>query len=948
MKLNASIIGGTVAAKRGSSSTYAHRVAARLEPGAVVSFSDGSRVRVMQTNSSSDGLRMRVATAAGPRILSARQFVEMGPVSKAMTRLAAFVRLSFEAGLDDYVKEAIKAAGLPVDQAMNWSKYLERMYTPYLKHISNDVSLQDDAVRNMIVHELFEKQMLSSDSVHAHFNPNHPNFEGKQLDQKVTAYLISLFKFQKQRVGIALRRSLGAGMRGEQGLRETEGMDVSSDEGETLNDAADLAKLKVDKGGESPDIAEMEGNNEVSQFLDAFKEHINETQTEYSAQVLNFISDGFEKGMDRQELRNAIIGSTKFKSRGGEPLDKNAYQYIMKRWGQFIRAFAKDPESGWSDSPVARLIGNMADKEEMPVMSSLHLAAGVQEEQEMEEELLDKLEKVQLPPAAVKPTNPNVAQQEAVAENPKTPTLENGVDPKKPKLTIPPEIPGVNHTASSEEFEEKDMTTIDRLMAHERRASMAAPKAAAPDESPAESISLTLGRALTRYDAKQQGKRSYNPYALNLYLEAAERVEEAVNAGTPLRKALTDNFNDRLLDVVLKAMGQEKASLNEIRGITAAKFASLRRIAEQEPQEVAAAINDLSDSFTRMASQLAALKDNLDLAEAPKEASIRQKVAHRNRYGTTLRRLATEAPQELATAITEFYGQLDGLAGELENFADNIGVELGPTGDELGTEGEAPVLEEEEPLEDDFQAVPGEGEEGKIAGRKQAVRPTGPRIRMADVARKMVDSLYSEAEDQGVDLHGLTINNFNTFLDDAFNDGGETRCEHFTDIGWEYSSQFGPLESRGFEEAQWKVLAEAFRLIAKNDVSWGGEAPEGRTAGRKQASPDQQVIELLWGYMRKDPEHKDRVQTGWGTKTQQGLVATVKRFAAEDQSQLISGLWSSMRRDRENRDRVQTGWGTKTQEGLVASIKRIFRGSTDTESDAPAPEARMAGRKRVR
>ena len=37
------------------------------------------------------------------------------------------------------------------------------------------------------------------------------------------------------------------------------------------------------------------------------------------------------------------------------------------------------------------------------------------------------------------------------------------------------------------------------------------------------------------------------------------------------------------------------------------------------------------------------------------------------------------------------------------------------------------------------------------------------------------------------------------------------------------------------------------------------------------------VIELLWDYMKRDPEHRDRVQTGWGTKTREGLVACVQR-----------------------------------------------------------------------
>lgn len=41
------------------------------------------------------------------------------------------------------------------------------------------------------------------------------------------------------------------------------------------------------------------------------------------------------------------------------------------------------------------------------------------------------------------------------------------------------------------------------------------------------------------------------------------------------------------------------------------------------------------------------------------------------------------------------------------------------------------------------------------------------------------------------------------------------------------------------------------------------------------------LMELLWEYMKRDREHSDRVQTGWGTKTQAGLVACIERIMTE-------------------------------------------------------------------
>lgn len=60
--------------------------------------------------------------------------------------------------------------------------------------------------------------------------------------------------------------------------------------------------------------------------------------------------------------------------------------------------------------------------------------------------------------------------------------------------------------------------------------------------------------ALTQYDAKQAKRgRQHNPYALGLYFEAADRAEALVKEGKTWEQALHACFNDRLLDVVLKA-----------------------------------------------------------------------------------------------------------------------------------------------------------------------------------------------------------------------------------------------------------------------------------------------------------------------------------------------------------------------------------------------------------
>ena len=46
---------------------------------------------------------------------------------------------------------------------------------------------------------------------------------------------------------------------------------------------------------------------------------------------------------------------------------------------------------------------------------------------------------------------------------------------------------------------------------------------------------------------------------------------------------------------------------------------------------------------------------------------------------------------------------------------------------------------------------------------------------------------------------------------------------------------------------------------------------------------EDQIIVFLWDSLKRDPEHKDRRQTGWGTYTKKGLLACLDRLnRAED------------------------------------------------------------------
>lgn len=42
------------------------------------------------------------------------------------------------------------------------------------------------------------------------------------------------------------------------------------------------------------------------------------------------------------------------------------------------------------------------------------------------------------------------------------------------------------------------------------------------------------------------------------------------------------------------------------------------------------------------------------------------------------------------------------------------------------------------------------------------------------------------------------------------------------------------------------------------------------------------IVDLLWESLKRDPDHRDRKQTGWGTKTIIGLIACLERIAYKE------------------------------------------------------------------
>jgi len=74
-----------------------------------------------------------------------------------------------------------------------------------------------------------------------------------------------------------------------------------------------------------------------------------------------------------------------------------------------------------------------------------------------------------------------------------------------------------------------------------------------------------LLHAATEYDRKQSTKKGYNVYALSHYLGAVQAIEEDVDHGMDLRKAIVTRTTGRLATALLKAVGLPALTAQEAR-----------------------------------------------------------------------------------------------------------------------------------------------------------------------------------------------------------------------------------------------------------------------------------------------------------------------------------------------------------------------------------------------
>src|SRR5882757_7688084 len=95
-------------------------------------------------------------------------------------------------------------------------------------------------------------------------------------------------------------------------------------------------------------------------------------------------------------------------------------------------------------------------------------------------------------------------------------------------------------------------------------------------------------------------------------------------------------------EILARIAARKEARSAEREKANTVKFARMRRVAEEEPKEVGAALDELATAFGLMADAIEGLRTNLNLVDVDKAAKLAVRIVAARKYASGFRRIAEE------------------------------------------------------------------------------------------------------------------------------------------------------------------------------------------------------------------------------------------------------------------------------------------------------------------
>ncbi len=170
------------------------KLARLISAGQLVHAIDGSVYRVLSTSKDGDGFTFKLANLQGQPCPIPADF---HPVNPVMARFASLLRiLSYNKDLTKIVNSMIEQHGFPTDPKMDWSAYVQEAMAPALAAVSPDFDLQDEAIYQVIVRALLDRDILADFPTAIKKFP--PGVQKLPVERQVSEYLKKAFVWRIQ------------------------------------------------------------------------------------------------------------------------------------------------------------------------------------------------------------------------------------------------------------------------------------------------------------------------------------------------------------------------------------------------------------------------------------------------------------------------------------------------------------------------------------------------------------------------------------------------------------------------------------------------------------------------------------------------------------------------------------------------------------------------------
>ncbi len=265
----------------------------RIETGRVVHTIDGKAYRVLSKIATADSLVVRLANLQGQPVQTPADF---HPISQPLARFGSWLKfvLAYNKDLTKIVNSVIQQHGYPTDPKMDWAAYVQTAMAPALAAATPDFELQDEAIYQVIIRALIDRNILAD--FPAAIKKFPPSVRALPLERQVSEFLKKAFVWRIKEAKMYI-----------QGLQPHEEMSLEqpggSDEGEETYNILDTEE----HGTGTEDFSTNEAYADFVAFRDEFGEWLNKKTTPKSAKSFATLLDIYWEQAQETELGSVKI-----------------------------------------------------------------------------------------------------------------------------------------------------------------------------------------------------------------------------------------------------------------------------------------------------------------------------------------------------------------------------------------------------------------------------------------------------------------------------------------------------------------------------------------------------------------------------------------------------------------------------------------------------------------